>query len=128
IQLEPSSLYVCLTQLLVPGFHWSIYITDGAGTATRYHWRQVPSRRARTDPIEEFTYGVINPITELTRGYNLNLAFIKIRAYTAPSGGSSDYFAALFKDAFPVGYPSVQENRRMNLTCRTWVMSALEKL
>ncbi|TFY72128.1 hypothetical protein EVG20_g884 [Dentipellis fragilis] len=128
IQLEPNSLYVCLTQLLVPGFHWSIYITDSKGTATRYHWRQVNSRQAPTDPIEEFTYNVINPITEMTRGNNLNLAFIKITAYTAPRGGSSDYFVSVFQGVFPDSYSTVRENRRNQLTCRTWVMCALEKL
>ncbi len=128
IVLEPNSLYVCLTQLLVPGFHWSIYITDSKRTATRYHWRQVTSHRAPTDPVEEFTYNVIDPITEVTRGNNLNLAFIKITAYTAPRGGSSDYFASVFKDVFPVSYSNVRQNRNNQLTCRTWAMSALERL
>lgn len=128
ISLAPSSLYVCLTQLMGPGFHWSLYITDASGVATRYHWREVPGRRGADDPIEEFAYGVIKPVTEITRGNNFNLAFIKISAYVPHEGMQPEYFVALFKGVFTTSYSSVRENRQHQISCRTWLMAALQRM
>ncbi|THU91872.1 hypothetical protein K435DRAFT_576608, partial [Dendrothele bispora CBS 962.96] len=129
VTLEANSLYVSLTQLMSQGFHWSIYVTDAYGTATRYHWRQVRSRTTVTSPIEVFSYETLACITETTRGLNLNLAFVKIEAFTAPRGATPDnYYVPLFRSIFATSYPTVMQNRRQGITCRTWVFAALERL
>ncbi|EPT00279.1 hypothetical protein FOMPIDRAFT_1049861 [Fomitopsis schrenkii] len=125
IPLEANSLYMCLTQLLA-GFHWSLFITDAQGKATRHHWSQDSRRRGSSDPVEVYTHSLIDPVTQMTRGMNLNLAFIRVSAFVAPRM-PYDY-VSLFSTIFPETYTTVRDNRTHGTTCRTWAMGALQKL
>ncbi|KAI0329311.1 hypothetical protein GY45DRAFT_884381 [Cubamyces sp. BRFM 1775] len=126
LTLEPNALYICLTQLLVPGFHWGLYLTDEHGVATRHEWAEVKGRREPGSPVEAYGVSVIDPVTEIDQENRRNLAFVKVRGYTPnaavdmrtlfgglePSGGSSSWM----------------ENRKKGLSCRTWLMRALALL
>ena len=128
IMLAPYSLYVNLTQLLTPGFHWSIFLTDGTGRAMCYQWRTAQGRREDTDPAEEFAYGVIEPVTMLSEDNSLFLAFIRISSFTPPSGDTVENYLQLFHDIFPTSYANYIDNRKHGMSCRTWVLEALQRL
>ncbi|KAL4242362.1 hypothetical protein ABKN59_012061 [Abortiporus biennis] len=102
VTLSPNSLYICLTQIMSPGFHWSLYITDSTGLATCYHWAEVRTRRQAADPIEEYTRAVINPVCGVTGGFRLNYTFVKIRSYTAPTTPFD--FHAIFSTIYTTSY------------------------
>ncbi|KAI0789227.1 hypothetical protein C8Q75DRAFT_821283 [Abortiporus biennis] len=126
ITLSPNSLYICLTQIMSPGFHWSLYITDSTGLATRYHWVEVRTRRQAADPIEEYTRAVINPVRGVTGGFRLNYTFVKIRSYTAPTTPFD--FHAIFSTIYTTSYNNVRDNREHGIRCGNWVMTALQYL
>jgi hypothetical protein len=54
VSLEPSSLYICLTRLISPGFHWSLYFTGTHGRAIRREWAEVKNRSGRGAPVESY--------------------------------------------------------------------------
>ncbi|KAH9830807.1 uncharacterized protein C8Q71DRAFT_716279 [Rhodofomes roseus] len=124
LELEPDSLYICLTQLLVPGFHWGLYFTDNRGVATCHEWAEVQGRRDLTQPVEAYQVALIHPVTVNDAQNRLNLAFVKVLGYSPPS---SQYdlqarFAAIEPSG---GYSDVRRNRKSGLSCRTWLMRAL---
>ncbi|KAA1473210.1 hypothetical protein DENSPDRAFT_839658 [Dentipellis sp. KUC8613] len=123
--LEPHALYICLTQLLVPGFHWGLYITDEHGVPTRHEWAEVKGVRDRTAPVEAYGTTIINPVRESDQENRFNLAFIKVRGYM-PRGFD---VCALFASLEPVGgSTSWHTNRKNGLSCRTWLIRALALL
>ncbi|TFY57175.1 hypothetical protein EVJ58_g7186 [Rhodofomes roseus] len=126
VVLEANALYICLTQLMSDGFHWALFITDAQGKATRHHWSQDQRRREQSDPYEVYTHARIDPVTEITKGLNMNLAFIKVSAFVAPPA-PYDY-VSLFSTVFPETYTTLRGNRTHGTTCRTWAMRALQKL
>ncbi|EPQ58426.1 hypothetical protein GLOTRDRAFT_110197 [Gloeophyllum trabeum ATCC 11539] len=128
IPVEPNSLYICLNQILSPGFHWSLYVTDAKGAAVRYEWAEVQGRASTSDPLEAFFYTPTHPVMEITRDLSCNLAFIKISAYTAPANPTIQYYVSMFHDIFPTSFSNVKRNRDHGISCRTWLMAALERM
>ncbi|OSD05007.1 hypothetical protein PYCCODRAFT_1406332 [Trametes coccinea BRFM310] len=126
LTLQPNSVYICLTQLLVPGFHWGLYLTDERGVATRHEWAEVKGRRERGSPVEAYGVSIIDPVTEIDQENRRNLAFVKVRGY-APN--STVDVHALFRSLEPAGGSSSwMENRKRGLSCRTWLLRALSLL
>ncbi|THU91871.1 hypothetical protein K435DRAFT_840831 [Dendrothele bispora CBS 962.96] len=128
IRLEPCSVYICLTQLLVPGFHWGLYFTDECSVATRHEWAEVRGRRDCTSPAEAYGVTHMNPITETDQEGRMNLAFVKVQGYTLRPNQVPDLHA-LFSMLEPTGGSSSWiQNRKKGLSCRTWLMRALATL
>lgn len=127
LQLESNSLYVCLTQLLVPGFHWGLYFTDERGVATRHEWAEVRGRRDLTQPVEAYQVALVHPVTVNDAQNRLNLAFVKVIGYSAPPP-SYDVQARFTAIEPGGGYSDVRRNRKSGLSCRTWLMRALALL
>ncbi|EPT00277.1 hypothetical protein FOMPIDRAFT_6280, partial [Fomitopsis schrenkii] len=122
--LEPNSLYICLTQLLVPGFHWGLYFTDGRGVATRHEWAEVRGRRDLTQPVEAYQVALIHPVTVNDAQNRLNLALAKVSGYSPPPP-QYDVQARFAGIELGGGYSDVRRNRKSGLSCRTWLMRAL---
>lgn len=78
IRLEPLSLYICITQLFVPGFHCGLYFTDEHGVATRHERAEVMGRRDFTLPVEAYSVTVIDPVTRWDIDRRMHLAFVKV--------------------------------------------------
>ncbi|TRM62930.1 hypothetical protein BD626DRAFT_569505 [Schizophyllum amplum] len=126
ICLEPHALYICLTQLLVPGFHWGLYFTDERGIATRHEWAEVKGARDRLSPVEAYRATVIDPVTESDQENRFNLAFVKVRGYTPNVAlDIRSSFSAVEPSG---GWSSWRENRKNGLSCRTWLIRALALL
>ena len=127
LSLEQNSLYVCLTQLLVPGFHWGIYFTDEHSTATRHEWAEVRGRRDLTQPVEAYQVALVHPVTFNDAENRLNLALVKVSGYSPPP--PSYNVQARFAGIEPGGgYSDVRRNRKSGLSCRTWLIRALTLL
>ena len=103
LTLEPQALYICLTQLLVPGFHWGLYFTDEHGVATRHEWAEVKGARDPTSPVEAYGVTVIDPVCESDQENRFNLAFIKVRDYIPNTLNVRELFAGSRVWAGPVG-------------------------
>ena len=125
LTLKPQALYICLTQLLVPGFHWGLYLTDERGVATRHEWAEVKGARDPTSPVEAYGVTVIDPVCESDQENRLNLAFIKVRGYTPNGLNVRELFAGLEPSD---GSNSWRTNRKRGLSCRTWLIRALTLL
>ncbi|KAJ3865120.1 MAG: hypothetical protein NXY57DRAFT_431929 [Lentinula lateritia] len=126
VTLEPFSLYISTTQIFAqPGkFHWSFYLTDAYGIATRYHW----SERGGTRGVyaEGVHVQVINPVTTYSASYNVALAYFKVTGFNPATPPNIMQQAAF--SAFPESYLTVRENRQNGLSCRTWVLQVLRTL
>ncbi|KAL1723084.1 hypothetical protein EV715DRAFT_191357 [Schizophyllum commune] len=125
LTLEPQALYICLTQLLVPGFHWGLYFTDERGVATRHEWAEVKGARDPMSPVEAYGVAVIDPVCESDQENRFNLAFIKVRGYTPIELDVRELFAGLEPSG---GSNSWRTNRKRGLSCRTWLIRALALL
>ncbi|KAL1667089.1 hypothetical protein GGF50DRAFT_49389 [Schizophyllum commune] len=125
LTLEPQALYICLTQLLVPGFHWGLYFTDEHGVATRHEWAEVKGARDPTSPVEAYGVTVIDPVCESDKENRFNLAFVKVRGYTPLEHDVRKLFAGLEPSG---GSNSWRTNRKNGLSCRTWLIRALALL
>ncbi|KAL1762833.1 hypothetical protein FB107DRAFT_285264 [Schizophyllum commune] len=125
LTLKPQALYICLTQLLVPGFHWGLYFTDEHGVATRHEWAEVRGARDPTSPVEAYGVTVIDPVCESDQENRFNLAFIKVRGYTPNGLNVHELFAGLEPSG---GSNSWRTNRKRGLSCRTWLIRALALL
>ncbi|KZT08753.1 uncharacterized protein LAESUDRAFT_757467 [Laetiporus sulphureus 93-53] len=127
LPLLPSSLYVTLSTLLQKGsFHWSLWITDAAGRATRHHWAERKGRREANEPVEEYTTRVVPVVFTFTGTNSMILALIKIAGYNPPDNAFD--FVGHFKTVFPDTYTDIRSNRRNGTSCRTWAMKALTLL
>lgn len=127
IPLHPDSLYICLVQIPIPDkFHWALYITDPQGIATCHQWTEhVGARDA--GKAEGYKIDVLPVVTDMTESNAQNIAFVRIGAYRPPATSSPEYMTRLFDGIFE-GYATIFENRRKGITCRTWLMRALERL
>ncbi|KAI4523400.1 hypothetical protein K525DRAFT_196472 [Schizophyllum commune Loenen D] len=125
LTLEPQALYICLTQLLVPGFHWGLYFTDEHGVATRHEWAEVKGARDPTSPVEAYGVAVIDPVCESDQENRFNLAFVEVRGYTPNGLNVRELFAGLEPSG---GSNSWRTNRKNGLSCRTWLIRALALL
>ncbi|EIN03506.1 hypothetical protein PUNSTDRAFT_33091, partial [Punctularia strigosozonata HHB-11173 SS5] len=126
ISLQPNSLYIFLIQILSVDPHWSLFITDAAGVATRYHWSVAP-RRSLNEPIECYDARVINPVREVTNGGKMTLGVVRIMSYSPPQPGFD--FNGLFSQIYRgISYNTVQMNRLNHISCWEWVLEALNLL
>ncbi|KAF9479810.1 hypothetical protein BDN70DRAFT_878340 [Pholiota conissans] len=130
IHLEPNTLHICMTMLLAqPGlFHWSLYMVDTNGIATRYHWTTDVARASRDLPYEHFQYYTVNPVMEINDTLNQNLAFIRLDAYQLKPDTTPESFALHIQGIFETSYNNVRQNREAKISCRTWLLAALQKL
>ena len=125
ITLEANSLYIATSQLINrPGsFHWSFFLTDAAGTATKHHWAQI---REGEYP-KSYQTCIVNPVSTHSTNFVATFAYLKVCGFVSPGG---EAFAELAGKAFPedmrLGFKTVGDNRR--LTCRTWIMTILSQL
>ncbi|KAI0061462.1 hypothetical protein BV25DRAFT_1857368 [Artomyces pyxidatus] len=131
IPLEPNSLYIATSQLVMgdPGtFHWSFYLTDSAGVATKHHWAEIQSRDP-TSYAEGYISTVVEPVTTYSKNFQATFAYCKVNGFTFPGQAA---FKAVASQAFPedrrLGFPTMRANRAAGLTCRTWVMAILGHL
>jgi hypothetical protein len=127
ITLAPNSLYICLTQLLVPGFHWGLYHVDAAGHITRHEWAEVKGRRDPGSPVEAYAATSIPAATEYDAENRFNLAFVKILGFAAPTA-AYDFRARLETLEPDSASTSWMQNRKRGLSCRTWLIRALALL
>ncbi|KAJ7090215.1 hypothetical protein B0H15DRAFT_252581 [Mycena belliarum] len=123
ILLEPLSLYVTTTQLTEAKFHWALIATDTSCSAIRHHWHEKPHTRGVIGFAEGYGSQKVHP-KSLTTG-RVVLGYFKIGGYTAPSPA---IFAGVCQSMFETSYPTVHENRRYGITCRTWVLQVLSAL
>ncbi|KIY53886.1 hypothetical protein FISHEDRAFT_68455 [Fistulina hepatica ATCC 64428] len=131
ISLECNSLYIATYQLPdTPGqgfFHWSLYLTDSFGKATKYHWVEQPKRLVRiTGYAEDVAFGPMDPFNSFSDNMTMRVGLFKIDG-VAPVEPTVMYQLAM--NAFNTrGYPTVEGNRRHGLSCCTWVRQVLIKL
>ncbi|VDB92010.1 unnamed protein product [Peniophora sp. CBMAI 1063] len=141
IPLQPFSLYIALVQIPIPDkFHWALYITDAHGLATCHQWTEHVGALAQ-GKAEGYKIDVLPLVTDMAENYVQNIAFIRLGAYVSPSAPPSQsesrpdnvdvdltgYMTRLFDGIFE-GYATIFENRKKGVTCRTWLMRALERL
>ncbi|KAF9072298.1 hypothetical protein BDP27DRAFT_1418205 [Rhodocollybia butyracea] len=123
VPLEPDSLYIATSQIFgeLGKFHWVLYFTGASGAgATRYQW----SPNVRGDTAEFTECDTIDTPTTFTRTGTTIFAFVKIHGYIPISLND---LAPLCANVFDPAdrYSTVYENRRNNMTCRTWLLAAL---
>ena len=127
ISLEANSLYIATSQLMgqLGSFHWSFFLTDAAGTATKHHWAETRGGKY----VESYQTHVVNPVSTYSTNFVATFAYLKVCKFVSPGG---EAFAELARKAFPedkrLGFKTIKENCRANLTCRTWVLSILSQL
>jgi hypothetical protein len=111
---------------MIPGkFHWSLFITDDKGVATRLQWKENISPGIPVVQAEIYSVDKVDPVTEITEGNHMSIVFFKFCAFNPLT--NFDYNAALSR-IFPAGYSTINANREHNLTCRTWLLAALQIL
>ncbi|KAF9068924.1 hypothetical protein BDP27DRAFT_1326523 [Rhodocollybia butyracea] len=120
---SPSSLYICTTPLPSEGkFHWAFVLIDDKGEATSHQWTALDPRDIKGEEgyVTE-TYSA----SATSRGQGVILGYFKIRAYHPKHVlRFHDVCAATFRG---MGYPTVDENRKNEITCRTWVTKVLRE-
>ena len=124
VPLLPSSLYICLVQIPIPDkFHWALYITS-QNAATCHQWTEHAGARAQGKAegykIDRFP---IDGVTDTNPDNTQNIAFIRLNAYSPSEEDMTRLFDGIFE-----GYATIFENRRKGVTCRTWLMRALERM
>ncbi|KAF8900605.1 hypothetical protein CPB85DRAFT_1394646 [Mucidula mucida] len=114
--LERDSLYICTVQLATGAFHWAIILTDEKARAIRHHWYQVAGK-----PYAE-TYGsqVITPAART--GNSAVLGYYKLAGYVPCPD-----FVEVCRNVF-TSHATVDQNRAMGMTCRTWILHVLKGL
>jgi hypothetical protein len=126
IPLDTNCLYISTSQILSqPGkFHWSFFLTDEAGVATKHHWVEIYGG----DYAEAYRSHIEERVSTYSN-FVATFAYLKVRGFVSPG---NEAFAETARNAFAEnvrhGFKTVRENRCANLTCRTWVLSILEHL
>jgi hypothetical protein len=122
ISLEANSIYITTSQLTGrPGiFHWSFFLTDAAGTATKHHWAQI---RVGEFP-KSYQTCVVNPVSTYSTNSVATFAYLKVCGFVSPGG---EAFTELAGKAFTedIGFKTVRDIR---FTCRTWILTILCQL
>jgi len=118
IELSANSVYISTRSMMSDGFHWSLYVTDQDGRATRHDW-------AQAGLVEKYQSKLVDP----ARTYSSNnavLAFLKVCGCYPPDANKME---EICRSVFPGGSkPTVRENRAVGMTCRTWLLQVLEVL
>ncbi|KAF5314279.1 hypothetical protein D9619_011842 [Psilocybe cf. subviscida] len=130
VTLLADSLYIATNQIMAPSglFHWSMYITDSAGKATKYEWADLPPHTG-TGKAEGLVITRVDPVSTYSQNFVITFAMTHVNGYIPPPAPFLEHlFANVFEEPYTLGYGSIQENRRNNLTCRTWAMTVYAKL
>lgn len=122
IPLESNSLYICTIPLTGLAFHWALIHIDSAGIHTRHHWAATtPNILGREDYVENsLPHGAFSQT-----GNNKILGYFKIVDCALLDIAT---FRDVCKQVFPTSYPTVAENRRQAITCRTWIIHIITKI
>ncbi len=122
IPLHNDSLYICTLPLTGSAFHWSLIHIDGDGVHTRHHWaaitRDVQGREAYVENV--LPHGAL-----ASTGNNKVLGYFRISDYTPIQVTA---LRDICRQIFPTSYPTVAENRRNAITCRTWIFHIISKI
>ncbi|KAI6148322.1 hypothetical protein BKA82DRAFT_18087 [Pisolithus tinctorius] len=126
VHLDRGSLYVCTVPLLSGKFHWSLIHITETGVATRHHWAAVGANPQGRETYVKQTL----PRGPLTASATQILGYFKVTAYRTGNGvvRDPDGFWEVCKSVFPQSYPTAEENRQHNISCRTWVTNVLQGL
>ncbi|KAG6812176.1 hypothetical protein H0H92_004044 [Tricholoma furcatifolium] len=126
ITLQPDSLYIATNQIFTQSgkFHWSLYLTDSSGHATKHHWVQVyGSQYAEAYRVE------VVPIRTYSSDAVATFAYLKVLGFTPPEKHIFDEAVTMaFPKPYRMGLGTVKDNRQANLTCRTWLFGVLREL
>ncbi|KAI0632315.1 hypothetical protein C8Q77DRAFT_916004 [Trametes polyzona] len=122
VKLHPNSLYITTIPLISNSFHWALIHVDDKGVATRHQW--IPTTSNPTGP-EGYVEQAMprGPTSKVENGQVL--AYFRISDYT--SVGVAE-LRTTCSSVFPKSYHTAQENRRADITCRTWVTHILGRL
>ncbi|KAI0070468.1 hypothetical protein K474DRAFT_1702142 [Panus rudis PR-1116 ss-1] len=123
IHLHPNSLYVHTTPLISNLFHWAFVHVDSQGVATRHHWAAT-SLDARHGPEAYVEHPLPSGATSKIEKDTV-LAYFHI--LECPSI-SVEEFRIICSSIFPTSFPTVQENRQANITCRTFITHVLARI
>ncbi|KAI5122700.1 hypothetical protein M0805_009753 [Coniferiporia weirii] len=124
IVLEPSSLYIATQPLMNQGvFHWSLFLTDAAGTVSRHHWAVDSPTDAKT--AERYVVERVRTPIERAQWKSI-LGFFRVEGYARPKIPTE--FPGLCSAVFPRSHTTVEENRKHGITCRAWMMDVLTKM
>jgi hypothetical protein len=103
-------------------FHWAFVTTNGDGVAARHEWAPGPVR----ETAEEYCHVVLDRPRTYTDSHNCILAYFDIRGYNGVEDKTT--LTTLFAETFSASFKTIRENRRSNITCRTWIMNILKSL
>lgn len=132
VPLDANSLYICTSQLManLGKFHWTLYVTDADGSATKYHWAQLPNA-----PIVGKAEGVvIEPLPAGVFSYSedgiVRFGFWKITGFSPPSTKKvwEDLTIGIFDPPHAHGYKTVLENRMKGVSCRIWLVRMIDRM
>ncbi|TBU58337.1 hypothetical protein BD310DRAFT_879309 [Dichomitus squalens] len=123
VKLECNSLYISTLPLPSDVFHWALVHVDLEGVTTRHHW--AATTIDPTGPEAYVEQALPNgPMSKIDN--DQILAYFKISDYYHPVD------VAILRDVcsstFPASYCTAQDNRRANITCRTWITNILGQL
>lgn len=122
IILPPNSLYIHTIPLVGARFHWALICVDDKGLCTRHHWAALTTD---TEGIEGYVEQLLPNGAGIRTDRNIILAYFQIEDYV-PIDITS--FRALCASIFPTSYPTAQQNRQANISCRTWITQILSRL
>jgi hypothetical protein len=125
IDLQPSSLYVATEEPPDESqrFQWTIVVTDSLNTAKRYQWQAVPDGPFAERYTEEYCGTVMNVnFTRTVIGYFKIVGYIHADERLVANVCQSTFLE------YAYGFPSVAENRLLNLSSRPWVLNVLSGL
>ena len=132
ITLEPGTLHICTYMIDQPGlYHWSLYIVDDKGAVAQYHWSKNPASTPDNDiPAEQFTFEAVEkPIMKIDlKTMQMKFAMIKLDVYSPNPNTTHDVLAGHLRGIFQKSFKTIEENREVEITCRTWIVAALQKL
>ncbi|KAI1789668.1 hypothetical protein LXA43DRAFT_1019819 [Ganoderma leucocontextum] len=122
VQLESNTLYISTVPLLSNVFHWALVHINPDGIATRHHWAATTMDPQGPEAYveQELPHG---PMSKVDKDHIL--AYFKISDY---SPMDVTELREICSAVFPSSYPTAQENRRADITCRTWITHILSRL
>lgn len=122
IILQPNSLYIHTTPLLGNRFHWALIHVDDRGVCSRHQWAAATrDPRGREDYVEQALPRGAGPKADA----DVILAYFQIEDYI-PIDISA--FRTLCASIFPSSFPTMEQNRAADITCRTWIAAILSNL
>ena len=122
VKLESNSLYIVTIPLPSNVFHWVLVHVDGEGVATRHHWANTTIHPSGPEAYVEQALPS-GPMSKMDK--DPILAYFKISDYT-PMDVSR--LRDICSSIFPTSCFTAQANRRVDITCRTWIIHVLNRL